>query len=90
MSSRLTYKQILINRGRRKARENQASLLGYSSEGVPLVAASPTATGRQLTFACPFCGQQHSHGVGAGHRVPHCYPGELAPERGYILVEVQQ
>lgn len=22
---------------------------------------------------CPFCGQEHSHGIGDGHRVPHCY-----------------
>ena len=24
------------------------------------------------TLACPFCGRNHSHGLGDGHRVAHC------------------
>jgi hypothetical protein len=25
-----------------------------------------------LTTPCPFCRQQHEHGIGDGHRQPHC------------------
>jgi hypothetical protein len=29
---------------------------------------------------CPHCGEEHTHGAGAGHRVAHCLGG-----RGYYL-----
>jgi hypothetical protein len=25
-----------------------------------------------LTTTCPFCRQHHEHGIGDGHREPHC------------------
>ncbi len=28
--------------------------------------------GNKLTDSCPFCGQNHEHGIGEGHRVAHC------------------
>ena len=77
-----------ISKGKRLAQKNQASLLGYDGEGFPLVKARPnkTNTGLELTFPCPFCGRKHIHGGGPGHRAAHCYPSELAPPRGYVLL----
>lgn len=48
-------------------------------------------------IVCPFCGQEHRHGKGAGHRVAHCDDRkahavvlngvEYRPQDGYILTE---
>lgn len=34
---------------------------------------------------CPFCQQEHSHGKGEGHRVPHCFIVSDMP--GYLIVD---
>ena len=82
------HREREISKGKRLAEKNQASLLGYDEEGFPLVKATlnKTNTGLELTFFCPFCGRKHIHGAGSGHRIAHCYPSELAPTRGYVLV----
>ena len=33
-------------------------------------------TEESKTEFCPFCGSRHQHGIGDGHRVSHCAPGE--------------
>lgn len=33
-------------------------------------------TVESMTDFCPFCGSRHQHGIGDGHRVSHCAPGE--------------
>ena len=33
-------------------------------------------TVKTQTDPCPFCGREHTHGIGDGHRGPHCY-GEI-------------
>ena len=35
---------------------------------------------------CPYCGEEHWHGKGYGHRVAHC-TGRQGNSAGYILVE---
>ncbi len=57
---------------------------------------SPVVLGETRTGPCPFCGKGHLHGVGDGHRAPHC-PGEknktarakdgtvLKQKKGYII-----
>lgn len=74
----------------RKIANNQKSLLGYSNEGFPILAAyrDPAQAAYLLFVDCPFCGLRHCHGGKGGHRVAHCFPEELAPVRGYILQEV--
>ncbi len=47
------------------------------------------------TLPCPFCGDRHTHGIGDGHRIPHCInPKEkvtasdgtvIFAKRGYII-----
>ncbi len=37
---------------------------------------------KQLAVKCPYCGHQHLHGLGAGHRVAECGLGV-----GYVLRE---
>src|SRR5439155_13818128 len=32
-----------------------------------------------LTTPCPFCHQRHEHGIGDGHREPHCATRRVAP-----------
>ena len=48
------------------------------------------------TQHCPFCGEQHYHGEGAGHRITHCVSPvieyittsghKVRREAGYILL----
>jgi hypothetical protein len=43
--------------------------------------------GESLVLECPWCGEWHQHGLGAGHRVAHCR--ERGDEqRSYFLVVV--
>ena len=67
-------------------------------DGVPYAVLwrDTVVLGKTRTDLCPFCGQGHIHGVGDGHRGPHCY-GEinriarakdgtvLEQENGYIV-----
>jgi ribosomal protein L44E len=82
------HREREIKKGKRLAERNQAYLLGHDDEGFPLVKArlNKTNTGLELTFLCPFCGRKHIHAGGPGNRIAHCYPPELAPIRGYVLV----
>lgn len=80
------YIEREIRKGQRMAARNQDSLLGHDANGYPLIKATADANGF-LSCLCPFCGRTHSHGQGAGHRAPHCFPVELAPAHGYVLVE---
>ena len=50
--------------------------------------------GSTLAVVCPYCGRQHTHGVGDGPREPHCgaptglHRDEQRPELPpYVLVE---
>lgn len=44
-----------------------------------------TFPGKFLTFIdCPFCGKEHMHGDGPGHRLAHC--AGVPDGRGYVLV----
>ncbi len=52
-------------------------------------------TERSPTEYCPFCGYRHTHGIGDGHRVPHCVSNDglavasdgtrLYQQSGYIV-----
>ena len=37
-----------------------------------------------VTIKCPYCGEEHIHGFGTGHRVSHCGPGK-GDNSGYYL-----
>lgn len=39
--------------------------------------------GKQAVIDCPYCGEEHVHGWGEGHRVAHCYAPNSDP--GYYL-----
>lgn len=39
--------------------------------------------------SCPYCGEEHTHGAGLGHRLPHCIPkSEDAKNYGYYIVRI--
>ena len=35
--------------------------------------------GKNETFDCPFCNKIHYHGIGEGHRLPHCADSSFPP-----------
>jgi hypothetical protein len=35
-------------------------------------------------IVCPYCGREHAHGLGTGHRVAHC----LGDNAGYIIAPI--
>ena len=52
---------------------------------------------RECDDPCPFCGEQHIHGIAPGHRVAHCIERkkitlsdgiELNREDGYYVVNI--
>jgi len=42
--------------------------------------------GDHLNITCPYCGKIHTHGLGYGHRVAHCYKPMRDNSMGYNLV----
>ncbi|HET7386138.1 MAG TPA: hypothetical protein VFJ19_05660 [Nocardioidaceae bacterium] len=45
-----------------------------------------TFPGHELWFIhCCYCGKEHVHGDGAGHRVAHCFIDREAASAGYII-----
>ena len=43
--------------------------------------------GVHFKFYCIWCGREHLHGRGEGHRVAHCDKGSPYKEDGYYLVK---
>ncbi|MGW6012352.1 hypothetical protein [Streptomyces sp. NPDC055210] len=40
--------------------------------------------GQSRVIACPFCGNEHTHGTALGHRSPHCLPQNI--QRGRLKI----
>ena len=61
-----------------------------NEEGFPILEAVRVSdrSERFVVRQCPYCARRHVHGATEGHRIPHCYPPEKAPDTGYTLREV--
>ena len=62
-------------------------VLGYQLDRTPIIEATHTPRGTQLTFWCEYCNHPHYHSPRPGHRVAHC-DNRKSPfhEKGYVLV----
>lgn len=60
-------------------------------EGKPVLDATVTPKGNQLTFFCPHCKKKHFHGYypragSMNHHLAHCFkPNSPFKETGYLL-----
>lgn len=57
-----------------------------ASAQIPHVITRPRPDGCDgVLVRCPYCGREHAHGLGAGHRLPHCRWNTPGRSRGYRL-----
>lgn len=71
-----------------RRKHGRTPILRYSN-GCPVIAATLTPSGRQLTFYCEYCNHDHFHGSMDGHRVAHCdNPVSPFHQTGYILARL--
>ncbi len=48
--------------------EPQGALIGYSSNGLPIIIATENQAGTSLSFTCPKCGERRHQGIGSAEK----------------------